>query len=94
MSDIEARENITMENIYAIVLFLPKKCPGKEDIDIVPVSWISNKNEKTLCKFPNKDNYDKLNLWVERLQPAGAKWKSFEIEVLCYASMSFCKILI
>lgn len=70
--------------VYAVVLFLSRKETGN-DIDLIPSSWIFEDKKGTLCKYPPREDYDKLEHWLPLLQPAQKEWESFYIEVVSYA---------
>lgn len=72
-------------NVYAIVLFLPKKDTGNL-IDLVPTSWIFTDDKgEILCKYPRPEEYKKLPHWVTILQTPLEEWECFYVEIISYA---------
>ncbi|XP_034944883.1 uncharacterized protein [Chelonus insularis] len=78
MSDEENRP------LYAVVLFLPRKVDELNDIDLVPYSWISTKKH-LYCWYPEPDEYDEINGWLESLRKPKKSWTQFPIEIVCIA---------
>lgn len=76
------------EPIYSIVLFLPRNAPEKEEIDLVPSSWIFTEIEQNQshCKYPDQKEYGKLSEYVENLTECSHNWKSYPVEILAHAS--------
>lgn len=74
------------ENLYAVVLFLPKK-NGDNLIDLVPSVWIDKKRSNNIpqCQYPDVKDYGKLPQWVAQLKQPEKDWKYFQVEIIAYA---------
>ncbi|KMQ90656.1 hypothetical protein RF55_9561 [Lasius niger] len=72
------------DNLYAVVLFLPRKLSNNL-IDLIPSFWIVTKNRKVLCQYPGSEDYFKISDWVATLKEYEEEWKHFDIEILCHA---------
>ncbi|XP_032690598.1 uncharacterized protein LOC116853584 [Odontomachus brunneus] len=74
-----------MENIYTIVLFLPRKLTGNM-IDLIPSCWIAKEeNNTSRCQYPGSRDYSKIPQWVTQRKEAEKDWEYFSIEIIAYA---------
>lgn len=73
------------KNIYAVVLFLPRKsCDNL--IDLIPCSWIiKTENDEVKYQYPARKDYEKLPQWLEQLKAPQKKWGYFKVEIIAYA---------
>lgn len=73
------------DNIYAIVLFLPRKsCDNM--VDLVPSSWITKTRSGAVeCQYPDEKDYRQLPNWIAQLKEADEEWEYFPVEIIAYA---------
>lgn len=61
---------------YAVVEFLSERA-----VEVVLSSWITGRDDKFFCTYPNTQNVRKL---INEKSEPKADWKEFEVSVLRY----------
>ena len=68
---------------YAVICFLPRRDGVKDEIDLVPFSWIDTIGEKRFCYYPNnKRDLKRRDKFLENLSPPKPTWPPCEIDVI------------
>jgi len=65
-----------------------KKC-DKTPIDLIPISWTFIEDKKFYCKYPNKNEYNKIDQMSKMSSIHKVSWKSFEITLIKEARKYF-----
>ncbi|XP_057335753.1 uncharacterized protein LOC130674445 [Microplitis mediator] len=81
MSGNESDEND--DKPYVVILFLPRKTPETEEIEIVPSSWLTTNNKH--CRYPSSSDYQNVGNWAKELKNFSDTWQLYDIEILSYA---------
>lgn len=68
---------------YVVILFLPRKTPETEEIEIVPLSWLTMNNKH--CRYSSSSDYQYVGNWAKELKNCSDTWQLYDIEILSYA---------
>ncbi|KAK0071284.1 hypothetical protein PV325_013164 [Microctonus aethiopoides] len=81
MSDSDVEKN------YTVVKFLlSSNDKNLFDVDLVPSSWISQINDKHLCRYPDQSQYHNLPAWLETYKLCEDEWEHFPVEIISQAT--------
>uniref|UniRef100_A0A2S2PT21 DUF4806 domain-containing protein n=1 Tax=Schizaphis graminum TaxID=13262 RepID=A0A2S2PT21_SCHGA len=72
------------QNIFThlVIKFDEKNKQGKDIIDLVPISWTHDKDGQIYCKYPNKNEYHKINKMCKKSMICDPSWNDFKITVV------------
>jgi len=70
------------ETTHVLVKFNKIKKCDKTTIDLIPISWTFIEDEKLYCKYPNKNEYSKIDQMSKMSSIHKISWKSFEITLM------------
>lgn len=70
---------------HVVVKFNEKTIDGKDCIDLIPLSWTFMKDGGLKCKYPDKNEYSKIDVLSKTLSNFKESWKSFGISLVSEA---------
>jgi len=72
------------QNIFThlVIKFDEKNKQGKDIIDLVPISWTHDKDGQIYCKYPNKNEYHKIDKLCKKSIICDPSWNDFKITVV------------
>lgn len=75
-------DNFQANTTHLVVKFIEHSKNGKENVDLVPISWVYHKMGKWYSKYPNKNDYCKLDKMCKTSSSHGVLWKGYEIVII------------
>ncbi|CAI6362310.1 unnamed protein product [Macrosiphum euphorbiae] len=70
------------ETTHVLIQFNKIRKFEKTTIDLIPISWTYIEDDKMYCKYPNKNEYKKIDQMVKMSSIYKLSWKSFEITLI------------
>lgn len=67
---------------HVVIKFIEKSKNGKENIDLVPITWVYQQMGKWYSKYPKKNEYSKLDQMCKTSSSYGISWKGYEIIII------------
>lgn len=67
---------------HLVIKFNEKTKQDKDIIDLVPISWTFNKDSQLYCKYPDKNEYHKIDQMCKKSIKFDALWNDFKISVV------------
>lgn len=80
ITDMDFKTNTTH-----VVIKFNEKLNGKDCIDLIPLSWILINDGQLQCKYPDKNEYSKVDMLSKTYSNYKDVWKSFGISVVSEA---------
>lgn len=77
------------ETTHVLIQFNKIRKFEKTTIDLIPISWTYIEDDKMYCKYPNKNEYKKIDQMVKMSSIYKLSWKSFEITLIKEARKYF-----
>ncbi|XP_008185906.2 uncharacterized protein LOC100568806 [Acyrthosiphon pisum] len=70
------------ETTHVLIKFNKIKKCDKTTIDLIPISWTYIEDKTFYCKYPNKNEYNKIDQMSKMSSIHKVSWKSFEITLI------------
>lgn len=67
---------------HCIIKFNEKNKQGKDTIDLVPISWSYNKNGQMYSKYPNQNEYHKIDELCKQSTACDPSWNDFKVTIV------------
>lgn len=67
---------------HLVIKFDEKNKHGKDIIDLVPISWVHNEDGQLYCKYPDKNDYHKIDEMCRNSNVCDPSWNDFKIAVV------------
>jgi len=77
------------ETTHVLIKFNKIKKCDKTTIDLIPISWTYFEDNTFYCKYPNKNEYNKIDQMSKMSSIHKVSWKSFEITLIKEARKYF-----
>jgi len=77
------------ETTHVLIKFNKIKKCDKTTIDLIPISWTYIEDKTFYCKYPNKNEYNKIDQMSKMSSIHKVSWKSFEITLIKEARKYF-----
>lgn len=67
---------------HLVIKFKKETGNAKQCIDLVPITWTYVDENQLYCKYPEKNEYHKIDRMSKKSLKYKATWRSFEIEIV------------
>jgi len=74
--------NYKISTTHLVIKYKKDTGNAKECIDLVPITWTYADKNKLYCKYPEKNEYYKIDRMSKKSLKYKTTWKSFEIEIV------------